>query len=272
LAHEARQVRGGRRRLLGWYRRLLVGSIRRWRWRSIRLRSIVSRRWIGWLLSNGALGTEDQLGCDRGIQILILVKAHIATGRPIENLEWDFRRSLSAHVELDYCVDTFKNLSLNDCISREARIQEHGCHPEALLPERSLHPLDKVLVNILHQEDLHVGHVVSVAAWDIKMISFLAAAAIRTRTSAPVRILAMSYIRVRRARTLSLARIVGTPVAVVAVRVLSSTVVAASGRWRPARAVVVSSRPSAISSVVSISDLPTSVSVSPLRRVVAVLL
>lgn len=206
LAHEARQVWCGRRRLLDRCRCLLIRSVRHWR--SVRLRSISSWRWITRLLGNGALGTKNQLRCNLGVQVLVLVEANIVTNRPIKDLEWDLGSVLGAHVELDYRVYTFKDLTLYDRVSREARIEEHGIHSETSPPERSLHPLDKVFVDILHQENLNIGHVVSVPSWNIELVTVLTAAAIRTRTPAPVGILTMSSIWVRRSRSLSLDRIV----------------------------------------------------------------
>lgn len=94
-------------------------------------------------------------------------------------------------------MHTLQNLPLNDSLAWKARVQKHGVGSKSLLIERSLHPVDKVLVNILHHKNLNIRDVASVASRNVELITsrVLTATSIWTRASVSVRVLSSIVVR-----------------------------------------------------------------------------
>lgn len=222
LTNEMRQIWCGCLGLLG--RGLLKCGVRRWG--SVGLRGVsVLRLWrIGWLLCDRPFCSLNQLGRNWRVQVLVLVEPDVATGRPVEYLQRDLCCVLSSHVQLHHAMNTLQDLSLNDRVSGEARVEKQGVRLQATLPEASLHPVDEVIVDLLHEQDLHIRYVVSISTRNVELIRFLTTASIRARASAPISVL--SLVGFRRSRSLSVVCILMAPVPIVGV--VSSAMIFAS--------------------------------------------
>lgn len=122
---------------------------------------------------------------------MILIESDVASSRSVEYLERDLCGMLSAHVELHHTMHTLQNLPLDDSLAWEARVEKHRVGPQALLIECSLHPVDEILVNILHHKNLNIRDVVTVAPRNVELIHcrVLAATSIRARTSVSICVL-----------------------------------------------------------------------------------
>jgi hypothetical protein len=104
------------------------------RWRHAVLRRIHVLLWrirvwrICWLRRCLCmLGPEDNLCRHNRVEVLVLIEADIVdTSRAVEDAERDLALVLSGDVELDDSMHTFEYMSLQQQVSGEARVEEHG--------------------------------------------------------------------------------------------------------------------------------------------------
>lgn len=166
------------------------------------LRRVVVGITIGLRLPSMILRAQDKLGCNRRIEVLVLIIPGAQAAGSVEHLQGNLAVTVSTHVKLHNGMDPLGHLSLEHRRPRKTGVQEHDVHFETTLQEGPLHPVNKVPPNLLEEKKLNIGHLVAVSARNFESVII---AARGTRATLPIRILlpSVSWWRSRAASVLA---------------------------------------------------------------------
>ena len=116
-------------------------------------------RWISWRSSwkslgswseMGGLGSNNEFGCDVGIEFVVFVEADaVDAGSAVEDLKGDFAGDLGLAEDSHNSLDAFENLALGYCFEGDAARELEDTASEAAVTEGFLYVCDECSPNQL---------------------------------------------------------------------------------------------------------------------------